>query len=257
MPYCHHHSSGWGAPARIRCSARRRHAGPRPKAALGATSLPSGLRQGDAALALVLAAPVLVGDLARLVALEEQQLGHALVGVDLRRQVGGIGELEGDVALPLGFERRDVDDDSAAGVGGLADAQGQHVAGNPEIFDGARQGEGVRRNNATVALDVDEAPLIECLGVDGRREDVGEDLERRRTADVVAVARGAEGNHAFVVDRAYLPGLERLDHTGAGLVPDPAVGLDGHLSSMVMDGGVEAIADCCQSAPATRRAQST
>src|SRR5690606_11187475 len=47
---------------------------------------PSGFRQGDAALPLVLAAAVLVGDLALLVGLQEQHLRHPLVGVDFRRQ---------------------------------------------------------------------------------------------------------------------------------------------------------------------------
>ena len=61
------------------------------------------------------------------------------------------------MTFPLRLERRDVDDDAATGVGAFTQADGQHVARNAEVFDGAGQGEGVRRNDAHVALDVDEA----------------------------------------------------------------------------------------------------
>jgi len=47
--------------------------------------LPSDLGQGDAALALILAGLVAVGGLAGLVALQEQELGGAFIGVDLGR----------------------------------------------------------------------------------------------------------------------------------------------------------------------------
>src|SRR5262245_57332074 len=65
----------------------------------------SGVRQGHAALAHVLAAAVLVARLALLVRLEEQHLRDALVRVDLRRQRRRVRELERDVAFPLGLER--------------------------------------------------------------------------------------------------------------------------------------------------------
>src|SRR4029077_15967217 len=71
----------------------------------------------DAALVLVLALAICVRGLAVLVALEEQHLGDALVGVDLGRQRRGVRDLEGHVALPLGLEGRDVGDEPAAGVG--------------------------------------------------------------------------------------------------------------------------------------------
>ena len=66
----------------------------------------SGLRQCDAALALVLPAAVLVRGLADLVRFEEQHLRDAFVRIDLRGQRRGVGELERDVAFPLGFQRR-------------------------------------------------------------------------------------------------------------------------------------------------------
>src|SRR4051812_44187012 len=85
------------------------------------------LGERQAGLVLVLAALVGVADGAGLVALEEDELGDPLVGVNLGRQGGGVADLERDLAAPLGLDRRDVDDDAATGVGALADADGQHV----------------------------------------------------------------------------------------------------------------------------------
>src|SRR3954470_21151676 len=79
----------------------------------------SDLGQGDALLALVFAAAVAVRGLADLVGLDEDDLRHALVGVDLGGQRSGVGELERHVPLPLRLQGRDVDDDAAAGVGRL------------------------------------------------------------------------------------------------------------------------------------------
>ena len=145
---------------------------------------------------LVLALLVGVRDLARLVALEEEHLGDALVGVDLGGQRRGVGDLEGDDALPLRLERRHVHDDPAARVGRLADADREHVARDAEVLDGAREGEGVGRDDADVALEVDEGARVEVLGVDDRGVDVGEDLELVGDADVVAVGRDAVRDHA-------------------------------------------------------------
>src|SRR5262245_40149743 len=68
-------------------------------------------RQREALLRLVLPLLVGVGDLARLVALEEQELRDALAGVDARGQRRRVRDLERDDALPLGLERGDVHDD--------------------------------------------------------------------------------------------------------------------------------------------------
>src|SRR4029450_3721859 len=86
----------------------------------------SGLGQRHPVLALVLAAAVLVTGLADLVALEEDDLGTAFDGVDLGRQRRRVAELERYVALPLGLEGRDVDDDPAPRVGALSQADRQH-----------------------------------------------------------------------------------------------------------------------------------
>jgi hypothetical protein len=146
------------------------------------------------------------------VGFEEQHLRAAFVGVDLRRQRRGVGELERHVAFPLRLEGRDVDDDAAARVGALAEADGQHAARDAEVLDGARQREGIRRNDAVVARDFDEGIRIEVLRIDDRRVDVGEQLEFVRAADVVAVARRAVGNDLLTVEVAHLTRLERLDH---------------------------------------------
>ena len=184
----------------------------------------SGARQGDAPLALVLAATVTVRDLADLVGLEEQHLGAALAGVDLGRQRRGVGELQRHVAFPLRLEGGDVDDDAAARVGGLAQADGEHVARDAEVLDRAGQREGVGRDDADIAHEVDEVLLVELLGIDDGAVDVGEDLELGRAADVVAVAGGAVGDDATAVDGTDLAGLEGLDHAVLlGHFADPAV----------------------------------
>ena len=59
-----------------------------------------------------------------------------------------------------------------------------------------------------------------ALGSTGGGEDVGEDLERRCAADVVAVAGRAVGDHAAIIDRANLLGLEGFDHAAPGHVPE-------------------------------------
>src|SRR5450830_1506083 len=94
----------------------------------------------------------------------------------------------------------------------VADLDGQHVAGNTEKFHGARQGEGVGRDDAHVALDVDEALFVEVFRIDGGRVDVGEHLEFIGTTHVVAVAGNTIRNHtisAFTTDLAL---NERFDH---------------------------------------------
>ena len=94
----------------------------------------------------------------------------------------------------------------------------------------------------TSDLQVHEAVGVEVLGVDDGRVDVGEDLELVGAADVVAVARGAVGDHPPGLALAHLSGLEGLDHAVlGGHAADPAVGLDGHGGSScaltAMEGG--------------------
>src|SRR5229473_6434807 len=189
----------------------------------------SNLRQRHALLSLVLPAAVLVGGLADFVGFDEDDLGHALVGVDLGRQRRGVGELQRDVPLPFGLEWRDVDDDPAAGVGRFPQADGEHVPRDAEVLDRPRQGEGVGRDDAGVGFDVDEGLVVEILGVDDGRVEVGEELEFVRAADVVTIARGAVGDDALAVHLFHLARLERLDHAVLGRhTADPPVRLDAH-----------------------------
>ena len=78
--------------------------------------------QGNPALTLVLTTAIAIGGLAALVGFKEKELGHAFVGVDLGRQGGRVGELQGDMTFPLGFQGGDIDDNPAAGIGALAQA---------------------------------------------------------------------------------------------------------------------------------------
>ena len=90
--------------------------------------------------------------------------------------------------LPLGFQRRHVDNDAAAGVGGFAQADGEHVARYAEVLHRAGQGEGVGRDDADVTDHVHEAVLHEILGVYRGGVDIGKYLEFAGTAHVVPVA---------------------------------------------------------------------
>src|SRR5262249_49118905 len=100
----------------------------------------------------------------------------------------------------------------ATRVRAFPQANRQHAPRNPEVLDRARQGERVRRDDADVRLDIDEALLVELLRIDDRRVDIGENLEFVGAADVVAVARRAVRDDPPVADLAHLIRLERLDH---------------------------------------------
>src|SRR5690606_28533229 len=120
------------------------------------------------------------------------------------------------------------DDDAAARIGALAQADRQHAARDAEIFHGARQGEGIGRDDAHFALEIDEGFFVEGLGIYDGRIDVGEDLELVRAAHVVTIAAGAVADDAPPIDRAHLPRLERGDHARTRRLPDPAIILDAH-----------------------------
>src|SRR5438105_1803583 len=141
------------------------------------------------------------------------------------RERRGVPELQRHLVLPLRFARPDVRDDAAVGIGAVAYADRQHVAGDAEVLHRARQGERVGGHDAHAAGELDERFRIEALGIDHRRERVGEDLELGRHPHVVAVGGDAVRNDAG----ARLVFGERLDHGVFGRhAPNPAVGLDGH-----------------------------
>src|SRR5882724_10742939 len=182
----------------------------------------------DPLLALVLPLPIRVRRQARLVRLEKQHLGDALVGVDLRGQRRGVADFQRHEPFPLGLEGRHVGDDAATGVGGLPHADGENVAGDLEVLDGASQRERVGGDDADVALEIDERPGIERLGIDEGVVDVGEDLELVGDTQVVSVGGDAVRDHPL----ADLPVLERLDHALLeGHLFDPPIAFD-HVRSL-------------------------
>jgi hypothetical protein len=77
------------------------------------------LWQDDSLLLLVFAFLICIGNITYLIGLEEQDLGNTLISVNSCRERGGVGYLQGDIALPFGFEWRDVDDDATTGVCGF------------------------------------------------------------------------------------------------------------------------------------------
>ena len=89
-----------------------------------------------------------------------------LVGVDLCGQGRGVGELQCDVALPLGLEWRHIHDDAAARIGRFAQANSQHIARDAEVLHRAGERKGVGRNHADVPFNVYETVLVEMLGID-------------------------------------------------------------------------------------------
>src|SRR3954467_10680277 len=123
------------------------------------------LRQDYTGLLLVFAVLVLVAGLAGFVALEEEDLAQAFVGVDLCRQRGGVRDLERNEAFPFRLERGDVHDDAAAGVSGFAHADGEPATRNAEIFARTSQGERVRRDHDAIRLDGDERLLVKFFRV--------------------------------------------------------------------------------------------
>ena len=177
----------------------------------------------------VFAVAVFVGSFADFVALKKEDLCHAFASVDFGGQGGGVGKLEGNVAFPFRLERGNVDDDAAAGVGGFAQADGQDVARDAEVFDRARQCEGIGRDDAAVVFDGDEVFRVEVFGIDDGAVDVGEDFEFVGAADVVAVAGRAVGDDALSVGFFDLIRLEGIDHAEFfAHAAYPFVGFDAH-----------------------------
>ena len=193
--------------------------------------MPSALRlgQGNAGLSHVFAFAVFVGGFAHFVALKEEDLRHAFAGINFGGQRRGVGKFQRHIAFPFRLERGHVHDDAAARVGGFAQAHGQHVARDAEIFHGACQREGIGRDDAAVVFHGHEVFRVEVFRIDDGAVDVGEDFEFVGAADVVAVAGRAVGNDAAAVLLFDLVGLERLNHAVLfGHAAYPLVGFDAH-----------------------------
>jgi hypothetical protein len=155
------------------------------------------LGQHDSLLRLIFPFAIFVAGFADLIGLKEQDLAEAFVGVDFCGQRRGVRNFEGDEALPLRLKGRDVDDDAAAGVSGFADANGEDVAGNFEVLDGARECEGVGRDDGDIGIDGDKGALVEVFRVDDGTVDVGENLELVGDTEVVSIAGDTVGNHTL------------------------------------------------------------
>jgi hypothetical protein len=189
-------------------------------------------RVGEAGLALVFAAAVFVGDIAVFVGFEEDDLADALADVDAQGEVGEVAELDDEAARPAGFERRGVEHQAGAGVGGLAHADARHVARHAEGLDRDAEGVGVRRHEVVTRAVVgraqggfDERVLIEVLGVDLAAVDGREDAEAVvGEPHVVAVGGRARRDDAPPRGLAHERRFEGLDELLLlGHAPNPTV----------------------------------
>ena len=87
----------------------------------------------------------------------------------------------------------------------------------------AREGEAVRRDDADVGLDLDEAIRVEVLRIHDRRHHVREDLELGRDSHVVPIRADSIGDDSS----SDLAVLEGLDHPVLpGHSGDPAIRLN-------------------------------
>ena len=149
----------------------------------------------------------------------------------------GIGRNDADIALkstnepssafPFRLQRRHVDDDAAARVGALAQADGQHAARNAEILDGARQREGIGRNDADIALKSTNEPSSKFLGSTMVELMFVKILNCRRSARR-SRSCWCRSDNAPAIGRADLTRFKGFDHAGFGLAADPAVAFDAH-----------------------------
>jgi len=95
------------------------------------------------------------------------------------------------MTFPLGLQRRDIDNDAAAGVGALAKANRQDAAGNTKILNCARERKGVGRDDANIPLEIDKGFFVEIFRVDNSRIDIRENFKFVGTAHIVAIAARA------------------------------------------------------------------
>ena len=161
----------------------------------------------------VFSSPICVTGLAYLGGEEKDNLGEAFVRVDSRRQWRRVGNLQGHMPFPLRLKWSHIHDDATAGVGGLAQADRQHIGRNTEILHRARQSEGIGRNDAVIVFDANEAGGVEVLRVHHvAGVHIGENLELAGAAHIVAIAGGTVGDDLAAFDLTDLVGFERVQH---------------------------------------------
>ena len=167
----------------------------------------------DPSLAHIFARAIGIARFADVIGQKEDDLGKPFVRVDLCWKWRCVGYFQSHMAFPFRFERRDVDDDPAAGVRRFSNADREDLAGDPEIFDATGQRKRVGRHDANIGLDIHERPVIKRLGIDHSVENIGKNLELVGDAEVVAVARKPVANHAAaVVALLDLAVNKRIDH---------------------------------------------
>src|SRR5437899_9757241 len=145
-------------------------------------------RQREALLILILSFLVRVAGPAGRRREQEQNLRDPFTRVDLGWQGGRIANLDRHSAAPFRLQRRHIDNDAAAGIGRLTDANGYHVARNLQVFHRLRQRKAVGRNQAEIAFDIHERSRVEVLWIDDRAMSISEDFETPADPDVVAIA---------------------------------------------------------------------
>src|SRR6266498_5200714 len=91
-------------------------------------------RRHDPNLIEILALLLIIRGFAFLVALEEQHLPNALVGVDSGRQRRAIRQLQRHIAAPARLEWRCIKYDSTTCIRRFSEANCQHIARNAEKF---------------------------------------------------------------------------------------------------------------------------
>jgi hypothetical protein len=138
-----------------------------------------------------------------------------------------VGDFDGDVALPLRFERSNIYYYTASCIRAFSQTNRQHVARDAEVLDRAGEGEAVGGDNADVALVGGHCAAVDLLGIDhselagGRREDA----ELVGHANIIAIAAQAVGDNAF----AHLVFDKRLNHAVLERhAADPVIGFDRH-----------------------------
>ena len=92
------------------------------------------------------------------------------------------------MAFPLWLQGRDIDNNTAAGIGRFAQADGQHRTRNFKVLNRSRQRKTVGRDNAEFALHIHKGIIVEILRVYRLRMHISKHLKLIRTAHIVAVA---------------------------------------------------------------------
>src|SRR6185369_10739122 len=148
---------------------------------------------------------------------------------DLRREWRSVRELEGDVALPLRFKRRDIHKNSATRISTLSQTNRQDISRNPKVLNCARKSETVWWNHYRLTLDVDEVLLIKLFWIDDGTVDVCEEFEFVGAANVISIAGRPVGNNAPAINFLHLTRLKGIDHSILfHHTADPLIGLDTH-----------------------------